>query len=155
MVPRSADGPAEANPEKEDGGNAVSVIGPDIVITGNIEPAAEVKAVDLHIEGQVNGDIRCSTLILGEGSSVRGNINVDRVRVSGSVEGSILTRDLAVEASARVAGEIVYERLRIASGAIVEGTLKVRTGEEVAAPSGKLTLVEQRVEAKPKAIYIE
>ncbi len=87
----------------------MSVIGADIVITGNIE-----ASVDLHIEGKIVGDVRCKTLILGESSSIEGRIHCERVRVSGSVNGSIDARDLAVEATAKVAGEIAYERLRVA-----------------------------------------
>ncbi len=75
----------------------MSVIGADIVVTGNIE-----ASVDLLVEGRVVGDVRCSTLILGERSSVVGNIFAQRVRVSGIVEGAIETQDLAVEASAKV-----------------------------------------------------
>ena len=58
--------------------NPMSMIGADIVVTGNIE-----AKVDLHIEGRVHGDVRCATLILGENSSVNGSIYADRVRVSG------------------------------------------------------------------------
>src|SRR4028118_2077147 len=71
--------------------NQMSVIGADIVITGNIE-----ASVDLHIEGKVNGDVRCATLILGEASSIEGRIHAERIRASGTVTGSIDTRDLAV-----------------------------------------------------------
>lgn len=54
-----------------------SVIGADITITGNIE-----ASVDLMIEGQVSGDVHCkTTLILGETSTIRGNIYAERVRV--------------------------------------------------------------------------
>jgi cytoskeletal protein CcmA (bactofilin family) len=97
----------------------ISVIGADILITGNIE-----AEVDLHIEGRVVGDVRCATLILGERSTVTGNIYAQRVRVSGQVEGSIETVDLAIEAGAKVRGDISYSRLRIANGGIVSGRLE-------------------------------
>lgn len=97
----------------------ISVIGADILITGNIE-----AEVDLHIEGRVVGDVRCATLILGERSSVAGNIFAQRVRVSGQVEGAIETIDLAIESGARVRGDISYSRLRIANGGIVSGKLE-------------------------------
>ncbi|HEV2746286.1 MAG TPA: polymer-forming cytoskeletal protein [Allosphingosinicella sp.] len=125
----------------------MSMIGADIVITGNIE-----ASVDLHIEGRVIGDVRCATLILGEGSKVNGDIRAERVRVAGMVEGSIETRDLAVEAAARVSGEIAYERLRVASGAIMEGTFKCNPPQDSGADA-KLKLVdakpEPRIEAAP------
>jgi cytoskeletal protein CcmA (bactofilin family) len=129
--------------------NQMSVIGADIIITGNIE-----ASVDLHIEGRVNGDVRCATLILGESSAVHGSIYADRVRVSGTVEGAIQTGDLAIEASAQVRGDVSYERLRVANGGSIEGQMKrtVVEGNE----SGKLKLVEPvAVEPKQRAIVIE
>jgi cytoskeletal protein CcmA (bactofilin family) len=116
--------------------NAMSMIGADIVVTGNIE-----AKVDLHIEGRVNGDVRCATLILGENSYVNGSIYADRVRVSGTVEGAVETKDLAVEATARVVGDVTYDRLRVANGGVIEGSMKRRAVEESASDAGKLKLV--------------
>jgi cytoskeletal protein CcmA (bactofilin family) len=126
----------------------MSMIGADIVITGNIE-----ASVDLHIEGRVNGDVRCSTLILGENSSVNGSIHAERVRVSGTVEGAIETRDLAVEAGAQVTGDIVYERLRVANGGSVEGTMK-RNAPPEGAEGGKLKLVEPKSQPRQQEVII-
>ena len=123
------------------------MIGADIVITGNIE-----ASVDLHIEGRVNGDVRCSTLILGENSSLNGSIHAERVRVSGMVEGAIETRDLAVEAGAQVTGDIVYERLRVANGGSVEGTMKRKAPPE--GEGGKLKLVEPKSQPRQQEVII-
>lgn len=114
----------------------MSVIGADIVITGNIE-----ASVDLHIEGRVVGDVRCATLILGDNSAVNGRIYAARVKVSGSVDGAIETKDLAVEGSARVTGDITYERLRVANGAVVEGKMTRKAPVEVPEEANKLKLV--------------
>lgn len=126
----------------------MSVIGADILVTGNIE-----AEVDLHIEGRVQGDVRCATLILGENSSVVGKIFAERVRVSGTVEGAINTTDLAIESSARVKGEVTYSRLRIGNGGIVEGTMTHKPLEE----STGLKLVEESEpkSGKAKVHYIE
>jgi len=132
--------------------NPISMIGSDIVVTGNIE-----AQVDLHIEGRVQGDVRCATLILGENSEVNGSIYADRVRVSGKVDGAIDCKDLAVEATACVTGDVIYERLRVANGGVVEGHMKRRIAE-ASSDAGKLKLVEPaagpRVEA-PRAVFIE
>jgi cytoskeletal protein CcmA (bactofilin family) len=114
----------------------MSVIGADIVVTGNIE-----ASVDLHIEGQVIGDVRCATLILGENSSVQGRIYAARVKVSGTVDGAIETKDLAIEAAARVTGDVTYERLRVANGGLIEGSMTRRIPEE-GDEANKLKLVE-------------
>lgn len=129
----------------------MSVIGADILVTGNIEASA-----DLHIEGRVIGDVRCATLVLGEASTVKGSIYADRVRVSGTVDGSVETKDLAIEATARVIGDVIYNRLRVANGGVIQGNLKHGAIEENG-NGGKLKLVEARAEPadKQKAIYIE
>lgn len=100
-----------------------SVIGADIVVTGNIE-----ASVDLHIDGRVEGDVRCKTLILGEASTIMGNVSADRVRAAGAVTGSIDTNDLAIEASARVSGDVLYERIKVTNGAQIDGSLKCKSG---------------------------
>lgn len=100
-----------------------SVIGADIVVTGNIE-----ASVDLHIDGRVEGDVRCKTLILGEASTITGNVSADRVRAAGAVTGSIETNDLAIEASARVSGDVLYERIKVTNGAQIDGSLKCKSG---------------------------
>ena len=132
---------------------SVSVIGPSIVINGNIESADASSESDLQIEGTVNGDVRCGTVILTETSRVVGNVIADRVRVSGAVEGGINTGDLAVEASARVTGEVTYERLRIAAGGIVQGSMKWRGAE--AAEGSRLKLVERTPAQNANAVWIE
>lgn len=127
----------------------MSVIGADIVVTGNIE-----ASVDLLVEGRVIGDVRCATLILGEGSSVSGSIYAERVRVSGAVDGAIDAKDLAVEATASLKGEITYERLKVANGGTLEGHMTRRVVED--APPAGLKLIDQQEEAsEPKVHYIE
>jgi cytoskeletal protein CcmA (bactofilin family) len=101
-----------------------SVIGADIVINGNIE-----ASVDLHIEGRIEGDVRCATLVLGDSSTIKGSVHAERVRIAGTVLGSVDTKDLAIESTARVTGDVTYERLRVASGGMIEGSLKCKAGE--------------------------
>lgn len=132
----------QARPED----NLMSVIGTDILVKGDIE-----AEVDLHIEGRVQGDVRCATLILGERSSVIGNVFAERVRVSGIVEGGIETTDLAIESTARVKGDVTYSRLRIANGGIIQGTMTHKPLDETAGEEAKLDLPEAAPKAKPEA----
>lgn len=121
-----------------------TVIGADIKIIGRIEASA-----DLMVEGYIQGDVRCRNLIIGELGSIKGKIFSDRARVGGVVDGSIRTGDLAIEATAVMKGQATYARLKIATGAMVEGTLKCRRE-----PEKKLKLVETPAPA-PKKIVIE
>jgi cytoskeletal protein CcmA (bactofilin family) len=128
---------------------SVSNIGADIVVTGNIQ-----AKVDLHIEGRVDGDVRCATLILGEKGAILGSVYAERVRLSGTVTGAIETRDLAIEATGRVSGDVTYERLRVANGGVLEGklTCKASGQRETSSP---LKFVAGAGTQKPKAIHIE
>jgi cytoskeletal protein CcmA (bactofilin family) len=130
----------------------MSVIGGGITITGNIE-----AEVDLQIAGQVNGDVRCATLILEENSLIRGSVFAERVRAAGSVEGAVETRDLAVEATARLKGDVTYARIRIANGGIVDGKMTHRPAEEEAGEGSRLRLVEATPpkRSQAEAVYIE
>ena len=134
--------PAHNKPDAE--APVISVIGGGIEVTGNIE-----ASVDLQLEGVVNGDVRCTTLILGEGSVIRGSVFAHRVRAAGRIEGAIETRDLAVEATARLSGDITYARIRISNGAIVEGKLIHRPAAEDEGESKGLRLVEPGHAASP------
>lgn len=125
----------------------MSVIGNGILVTGNIK-----AEVDLHIEGRVEGDVHCATLILGERGSVTGNVFADRVRVSGMVEGGIQTTDLAIESTARVNGDVTYSRLRIANGGIIAGSMVHRPlAEDQDAGAG----LDEDEPAPAKVHYIE
>jgi cytoskeletal protein CcmA (bactofilin family) len=137
--------------ERETEGPEVSVIGVGIMVNGNIE-----ATVDLQIQGKVTGDVRCATLLLGDGSEIRGNIVAERVRVAGLVKGSIETKDLAVEAQGKVEGDVTYSRIRVANGAMVHGQMKYEPSQDGGRDEAPLRLVEQQAPApKAAAVYIE
>ncbi|WP_238475315.1 bactofilin family protein [Sphingomonas cavernae] len=100
-----------------------SVIGADVVVTGNIN-----ATVDLHIDGSVEGDIACAAVIQGEGSRITGSIVADSARLSGMVDGSITARELIIARTAHVTGDIAYESISIETGGVVEGRFTVRGG---------------------------
>jgi cytoskeletal protein CcmA (bactofilin family) len=101
-----------------------SVIGADVVVTGNI--AADG---DLHIDGRVNGDVRCASLVLGEGGRIEGNVDAAAARVAGAVDGAIRAGTLSIEQSAVISGDIAYEALDMAAGARVDGRLTHKAAE--------------------------
>ncbi|HEY9092015.1 polymer-forming cytoskeletal protein [Parasphingorhabdus sp.] len=96
-----------------------SVIGDGIVITGNID-----AKVDLHIDGEVIGDIKCQSLVQGPSSKIQGSIIADNANLSGSVEGSIEAGDLVINSSARIGGDVSYENVKIEQGGQVDGRFK-------------------------------
>ena len=107
-----------------------SVIGSDVTITGNVAATTE-----LHVDGNIEGDITCQSLVQGEGSVVKGVIEAESARLSGKVVGSISARELVVLKSARIDGDVHYDALTIEQGATVEGRFAPRAAK--AAPAAK------------------
>ena len=119
-------------PMANGGGATFSVFGPDVVIKGDVEASA-----DLHVDGAIEGDLTCSSLVQGEGSRIEGAIRAESARISGTVKGTIHARELVVLKSARIEGDVAYESLTIEQGAHVDGRFAMRDRRENAAPAEK------------------
>lgn len=113
------------------GSSTFSVLGADLTISGDIKASA-----DLHIDGSVEGDIACSSLVQGETSTVKGAVKAESARLAGTVEGSITARELVILKTARITGDVFYDALTIEQGAEVEGRFAHRDAKaNDAAPS--------------------
>ena len=124
-TPRSAASQAPAVARSSgSSGSSFSIIGDGIVITGNIE-----SKVDLHIDGEVIGDVKCLSLVQGPSSKIKGAIVAQNASLSGSVEGSIDAGDLAIASTARIGGDVTYENVTIEQGGHVDGKFKHRSSK--------------------------
>ena len=103
------------------GQSGLSFIGPEVVVSGDIATDSQ-----LHVDGRIDGNVRCAQLIQGGAGIIAGNINADEARLAGTVEGTVTARSLFVEATARVLGDIAYETVSIEAGAQIEGRLARR-----------------------------
>ena len=97
-----------------------SVIGPDVSIKGDLSASA-----DLHVDGTVEGDISCASLVQGETSRIVGGIEAKKARLAGRVTGSIKARELVVLRTAHIEGDVQYDALTIEQGAQVEGRFAI------------------------------
>ncbi|WP_324828986.1 bactofilin family protein [Qipengyuania zhejiangensis] len=115
-------------------GSTFSVLGSDLAITGDIKASA-----DLHVDGSVEGDIACSSLVQGETSTITGAVKAETARLAGTVHGSITARELVILKSARIMGDVFYDALTIEQGAQVEGRFAHRDAQKAAkaAPSAQ------------------
>ena len=111
-------------------GSTFSVIGSDVVIKGDV-----TATVDLHVDGRIEGDIQCASLVQGEGSHVEGAITAETARLAGSVSGSITARELVVLRTAKIQGDVHYDALTIEQGAEVEGRFAHRVPSKAAPKS--------------------
>lgn len=93
-----------------------SIISADLTITGNLASEGEIQ-----IDGTVNGDIKTSTLLIGETAHIRGEVHAKRVRVHGHVDGQITASSVTLAKTAHVSGDVVHEDLSIEKGAFLEG----------------------------------
>jgi cytoskeletal protein CcmA (bactofilin family) len=135
ITPRPAPAPATQS-------NA-SVLGSGVTVTGNISATAA-----LHIDGKVEGDVACVSVIQGQESVIKGGVSAETAKLAGTVEGSIHARDLTILATARITGDVTYENLTIEQGSQIDGRFSHRRGGGTAA---KPTLVETPAAPAPAA----
>lgn len=110
------------------GGSTFSVFGADTRIKGDVTASA-----DLHIDGRVEGDVSCTSLVQGEASEIVGSVKAESARLSGAVRGTINVRELVVLKTARIHGDVHYDALTIEQGAQVDGRFAPRAAGEDAA----------------------
>jgi cytoskeletal protein CcmA (bactofilin family) len=118
-------------------GSTFSVIGADVTITGNISASA-----DLHIDGRIDGDITCASLVQGEKSAISGAVVAESARLAGKVTGSITARELVVLKTARIEGDVHYDALTIEQGAQVDGRFAPNARQPVKAVPSSIEAAE-------------
>jgi len=96
-----------------------SIVSADLTVTGDLVSDGEVQ-----IDGAVNGDIKTTTLLIGESAHIRGEIHAKRIRVHGRVDGQITAHSVTLAKTAHVSGDIIHEDLSIEKGAFLEGHCK-------------------------------
>lgn len=114
---------------------APSIIGEDLTVTGNVLSKGEVQ-----VDGQIQGDVHCSSLIVGEKAQITGGIVAEDVVVRGQVMGSIRGVRVTLQSSSHVEGDIFHQSLAIEQGAFFEG--KSRRSEDPIASAPKIDLLQ-------------
>ena len=93
-----------------------SIIGEDLTIRGNV-----ISKGDLQVDGEIEGDIRCGSLLLGDKSQVRSGVAAEDIVVRGHLVGSITGLRITLQGQCHVEGDIVHQTLAIEQGAYFEG----------------------------------
>lgn len=133
-------GPQGVAPQRAPGAKpgdrvAPSIIGEDLGITGNVISKGEVQ-----VDGQIQGDVHCASLIVGEKAEITGGIVAEDVVVRGRVMGSVRGVRVTMQASSHVEGDVFHKALAIEQGAFFEG--KSRRAEDPIATAPKLETPE-------------
>ena len=108
-----------------------SVIGGDLTVMGNMISKGEVQ-----VDGEVQGDINCLQLVVGEKAKITGGVVAEDVVVRGHVMGSIRGMRVTLQSSSHVEGDIYHQSLAIEQGAYFEG--KSRRAEDPSQVTPKL-----------------
>ena len=93
-----------------------SIIGEDLTIRGNVISKGEIQ-----VDGEIEGDIRCGSLLLGDKSQVTGSVAAEDVVVRGHLVGSITGLRITLQGQSHVEGDIFHQSLAIEQGAYFEG----------------------------------
>ena len=95
---------------------SISTIGEDLTITGNVTSKGE-----LHVNGRVQGDVRCVALVLGENAQVEGSVVAEEVMVRGRLIGSVRALRVMLQSTAYVEGNLFHKSLSLEQGTHFEG----------------------------------
>jgi cytoskeletal protein CcmA (bactofilin family) len=142
--------PLSDNTRSGDAGKVeASTIGEDLVITGNVDSKGEI-----HLQGNVCGDVSCVALVLGENAKLEGNVKADDVIVKGQLIGSIRAMRVTLHATSHVEGDLYHQSLAMEQGAYFEG--KSRRSADLHAENGSQPQLEseQRRNHRPAKAFI-
>src|SRR5262245_18655915 len=98
---------------------AKSVIGNDLKIIG--QGLKIISQGTLQVDGEVEGDVGGSEVIIGEKGRVTGTVAAERVIVRGQISGVIRGVTVTLQASSKVEGDIHHMSLAIEQGAEFDG----------------------------------
>ena len=93
-----------------------TVIAEGLKIVGNVTAEGLVE-----VNGQIEGELHCTSLVITRGAHVTGIVVAERVVVDGKVEGPIQGGEVILKSQAHVVGDIHHRSLAIEGGAFFGG----------------------------------
>ena len=132
-------------------GAGLSLIGAELAVSGDL-----VSGGQIHVDGRVDGNVRCASLCQSGSGIIAGDIEADEARIGGLVEGGVKAKTVMIEASGRVTGDVAYDTISIAAGAQIEGRLarRVVLAHAEDAPAALIaTPVEPDGQAAPDTLF--
>lgn len=140
----SQQNPNEAPPASRRGGRLVpSIISGDLIISGNLLSGGE-----LQVDGTIDGDVRASSLVIGEQATVTGEVLAEEVIIRGRVIGSVRGLRVVLAANCHVEGEIFHESLAVEPGAYFEGNCR-RSEDPLSRSEDVMIAAQQDYYAQP------
>ena len=102
-----------------------TLIDKDILISGDTTYTGGIR-----IDGKINGNLKVhgeegSLLIMGHGSKITGDVEVEKAIINGEINGNVKCRDyLELNTNAIVNGSIEYDIIEVHEGSKINGILK-------------------------------
>ena len=97
-------------------GSVPSIISQGTHIVGDISTDGEVQ-----IDGKVEGNVRCRSLIIADTGEVSGKVTCESVTIHGTITGTVHGKSVSLSSSARMIGDVNHETLTIEQGAHFKG----------------------------------
>src|SRR5256885_14235670 len=96
---------------------AISTLGPGMAIVGKIDCEGT-----LHIFGRIEGELRATNVLIGNGAQFDGNVIAQGVTIDGRLNGTIHATRVSLQSNAVVEGDIFHRVLSIDENARFEGS---------------------------------
>jgi cytoskeletal protein CcmA (bactofilin family) len=112
----------------------ISTLGPGMSIIGKIDCQGT-----LQIFGRIEGELRATNVLIGNGAQFDGNVIAQGVTIDGRLKGSIHATRVSLQSNAVVDGDIFHRTLSIDANAQFEGSSR-RVDNPTDAPTNSLKL---------------
>lgn len=113
------------------GGAEVNLIGKGTKVVGEITSESSIR-----IDGKLKGKLVCkSTLTIGQGGEIEGDVEVNNANISGKLKGSLIVKQkLVLESTSTLIGDLQAAKLIVDEGAVFDGTSQM--AKDGALPGG-------------------
>jgi len=137
---------AAATQPKRRSNGVPSIFSAEVIVRGTI-----ISMGDVQVDGKIEGDVRASSLVLGEKASVVGDVYAEDATIRGRVEGGISARKVQLASTCHVSGNILHETLSVEAGAFFEGNCRHSDNPLADAPDGQSDKRSGNGKGAPKA----
>src|SRR5207249_10836646 len=130
-----------ATPATPESPETISTLGPGMAIIGKIDCQGT-----LHIFGRIEGELRATNVLIGNGAQFDGNVIAQGVTIDGRLTGTIHATRVNLQSNAVVDGDIFHRILSIDENAKFEGSSRRVENPTDAATSSSLKLAWSKAE---------
>ena len=132
-----------------------TLIDKDIVISGDTSYTGGIR-----IDGKIKGNLKVhgdegSLLIMGYGSTITGDVEVEKAIINGEINGNVKCHDyLELNTNAIVNGSIEYDIIEIHEGSKINGNLKFIKNKKKIKPKKKIKQnIKKNIEKNIKKLF--